>query len=38
MKPHANSPEAAYNAGKMSLEGKEYVIQDGDLLHIRTSA
>jgi ribosome-binding ATPase YchF (GTP1/OBG family) len=34
----AGSLDAAYKAGKMSLEGKEYVIQDGDLLHIRTSA
>ncbi|MBX3097442.1 MAG: YchF family ATPase [Fimbriimonadaceae bacterium] len=32
------SLDAAYKGGKMSLEGKEYVIQDGDLLHIRTSA
>ena len=31
----AGSLDAAYSAGKMSLEGKEYVIQDGDLLHIR---
>jgi GTP-binding protein YchF len=31
----AGSLDAAYSAGKMSLEGKEYVIQDGDMLHIR---
>jgi GTP-binding protein YchF len=31
----AGSLDAAYSAGKMSLEGKEYVIKDGDLLHIR---
>jgi ribosome-binding ATPase len=31
----AGSLDAAYSAGKMSLEGKEYVIRDGDLLHIR---
>ncbi len=29
------SLDAAYKAGKMSLEGKDYVVQDGDLLHIR---
>jgi ribosome-binding ATPase len=31
----AGSLDAAYSAGKMSLEGKDYVVQDGDLLHIR---
>jgi hypothetical protein len=31
----AGSLDAAYSAGKMSLEGKDYVIRDGDLLHIR---
>ncbi|HWD40248.1 MAG TPA: DUF933 domain-containing protein [Fimbriimonas sp.] len=31
----AGSLDAAYSAGKMSLEGKEYTIRDGDLLHIR---
>lgn len=31
----AGSLDAAYSAGKMHLEGKEYVIRDGDLLHIR---
>jgi ribosome-binding ATPase len=34
----AGSLDAAYSSGKMHLEGKEYKIQDGDLLHIRTSA
>lgn len=34
----AGSSDAAYSAGKMSLEGKEYVIQDGDLLHIRNKS
>lgn len=34
----AGSLDAAYSAGKMRLEGKEYVVQDGDLIHIRTSA
>lgn len=34
----AGSLEAAYSAGKMSLEGKDYVIQDGDLLHIRNKS
>jgi len=32
------SLDAAYSAGKMSLEGKEYTIQDGDLLHIRNKS
>lgn len=30
--------DAAYSAGKMKLEGKEYVMQDGDLLHIRNKS
>jgi GTP-binding protein YchF len=34
----ASSLDAAYSAGKMSLEGKEYIIQDGDLLHIRNKS
>ncbi|MFN3730326.1 MAG: DUF933 domain-containing protein [Fimbriimonadaceae bacterium] len=34
----AGSLDAAYSAGKMTLEGKEYVIRDGDLLHIRNKA
>ncbi len=34
----AGSLDAAYSAGKMHLEGKEYVIQDGDLLHIRNKS
>lgn len=34
----AGSLDAAYSAGKMSLEGKEYVIRDGDLLHIRNKS
>lgn len=32
------SLDAAYSAGKMKLEGKEYVVQDGDLLHIRNKS
>jgi ribosome-binding ATPase YchF (GTP1/OBG family) len=32
------SLDAAYSAGKMSLEGKEYVVRDGDLLHIRNKS
>lgn len=32
------SLDAAYSAGKMSLEGKEYIVQDGDLLHIRNKS
>ncbi|HWA82194.1 MAG TPA: DUF933 domain-containing protein [Fimbriimonadaceae bacterium] len=34
----AGSLDAAYSAGKMTLEGKEHVIQDGDLLHIRNKS
>ena len=34
----AGSLDAAYSAGKMTLEGKEYVIRDGDLLHIRNKS
>lgn len=34
----AGSLDAAYSAGKMSLEGKEYVMQDGDLIHIRNKS
>lgn len=29
------SLDAAYSAGKMRLEGKDYIVKDGDLLHIR---
>jgi ribosome-binding ATPase YchF (GTP1/OBG family) len=32
------SLDKAYSAGKMSLEGKDYVVQDGDLLHIRNKS
>jgi GTP-binding protein YchF len=32
------SLDAAYKAGAMRLEGKEYVVQDGDLLHIRNKS
>jgi|CXWL01.1.fsa_nt_gi GTP-binding protein YchF len=34
----AGSLDAAYSSGKMHLQGKDFVIKDGDLLHIRTSA
>jgi ribosome-binding ATPase len=34
----AGSLDAAYSAGKMSLEGKDYPIQDGDLIHIRNKS
>jgi len=34
----AGSLDAAYSAGKMSLEGKDYIIQDGDLIHIRNKS
>lgn len=32
------SLDAAYSAGKMRLEGKDYVVQDGELLHIRNKS
>ncbi len=32
------SLDAAYKANKMRLEGKDYVVQDGDLLHIRNKS
>ncbi|MFN7171929.1 MAG: DUF933 domain-containing protein [Fimbriimonadaceae bacterium] len=34
----AGSLDTAYSAGKMRLEGKEYVVQEGDLLHIRNKS
>ncbi|MCW5936549.1 MAG: YchF family ATPase [Fimbriimonadaceae bacterium] len=34
----AGSLDAAYKSNKMRLEGKEYVVQDGDLLHIRNKS
>lgn len=32
------SLDAAYKAGAMRLEGKEYVVQDGDMIHIRNKS
>lgn len=32
------SLDAAYSAGKMRLEGKDYIVQDGELLHIRNKS
>ncbi|MBS1723609.1 MAG: redox-regulated ATPase YchF [Armatimonadetes bacterium] len=32
------SLDAAYKANKMRLEGKEYVVHDGDLIHIRNKS
>jgi hypothetical protein len=29
------SESAAREAGKLSIEGKEYVVQDGDVMHFR---
>ncbi len=29
------SEQAAKEAGKMSMEGKEYVVQDGDVMHFK---
>ncbi len=34
----AGSLDAAYKSNKMILEGKEHLIQDGDLLHIRNKS
>ncbi|HRF59494.1 MAG TPA: DUF933 domain-containing protein [Fimbriimonadaceae bacterium] len=34
----AGSLHNAYHSGKMHLEGKEYVVQDGDLIHIRNKS
>lgn len=34
----AGSLDAAYSSGKMRLEGKEYIVLDGDLLHIRNKS
>ena len=30
-----NGEQGAKDAGKMRLEGKEYVVQDGDVMHFR---
>jgi GTP-binding protein YchF len=30
-----NGEQGAKNAGKMRLEGKEYIVQDGDIMHFR---
>ena len=32
---HYGSENAVKEAGKMSVEGKEYVVQDGDIMHFR---
>jgi GTP-binding protein YchF len=32
---HYSSETAVKEAGKMSVEGKEYVVQDGDIMHFR---
>jgi ribosome-binding ATPase YchF (GTP1/OBG family) len=32
---NAGSEAAVKQAGKMRLEGKEYIVQDGDIVHIR---
>jgi ribosome-binding ATPase len=34
----AGSLDAAYSGGKMALQGKDYVVRDGDLLHIRNKS
>jgi len=32
---HYGSESAVKEAGKMSVEGKEYLVQDGDIMHFR---
>jgi ribosome-binding ATPase YchF (GTP1/OBG family) len=32
---HYKSEAQVKEAGKMSVEGKEYVVQDGDIMHFR---
>ena len=32
---HDGSEAAVKEAGKMAVEGKEYVVQDGDIMHFR---
>ncbi len=32
---HYGSESAARDAGKLSVEGKEYIVQDGDVMHFR---
>lgn len=32
---HYGSEQAVKEAGKLSIEGKEYVVQDGDIMHFR---
>jgi ribosome-binding ATPase len=32
---HYKSESAVKEAGKMSVEGKEYVVADGDIMHFR---
>lgn len=35
---HFGTEVAVKEAGKMGVEGKEYIVQDGDIMHFRTSA
>lgn len=32
---HYGSESAVKEAGKMAVEGKDYVVQDGDIMHFR---
>jgi ribosome-binding ATPase YchF (GTP1/OBG family) len=32
---HYKSEQACKEAGKMAVEGKEYIVQDGDIMHFR---
>jgi hypothetical protein len=34
----AGSEHRARETGKLRLEGKDYVVQDGDILHVRAGA
>ena len=31
----ANAEQACRDNGKLSVEGKEYIVQDGDIMHFR---
>ena len=32
---HYQSEAAVKEAGKMNIEGKEYIVEDGDVMHFR---
>jgi ribosome-binding ATPase YchF (GTP1/OBG family) len=35
---HAGSEASARSRGTLRLEGKEYIVKDGDVMHVRHSA